>query len=473
LLRHSRLNKLPGERHYGIFAPAGRTATGWFGIHVNGMIRRFLPKPASAAEPVHQHLVCAGAGASRLRIAFLVHDFPVISETFIINQAAGLLERGHDLRIFAMEAHGAGSGEMHDLVDQMRIGERVSRPVALVNGRRHRRSLHEPRGAAPGLVSSLVERAAALTAEAAMMATHRRFDIVHCQFGTLGAQALRHAGLRTLRFRKLVVHVRGFDITMHVKENGAHVYEALFRRADRVIANCEHFRRRAIDLGCPPAKAIVVGSAIDCRRFAMKDDNDPAGRPVRVLAIGRLVEKKGFADAISAVAHLLRSGRRIELNIIGDGPLRAALQAQIDAEGASEAIRLLGARPQSAVVDTLRSSDILVAPSVTAASGDEDAPVNSIKEAMAVGLPVVATRHGGIPELVEDGRNGYLVAERDPAALADRMATLMDSPQNWRAMGRAGRAKVVAEFDQTVITDRIIAIYRDLLKPTEISHDRS
>ena len=306
-----------------------------------------------------------------------------------------------------------------------------------------------------------------------MMASHRKFDIVHCQFGTLGAQALRHAGLRTLRFRKLVVHIRGFDITMHVKENGATVYEALFRRADQVIANCEHFRRRAIDLGCPPAKATVVGSAIDCRRFAMKDDNDATGRPVRVLAIGRLVEKKGFADAISAVAHLLRSGRRIELTIIGDGPLRAALQAQIDAEGASEVIRLLGAQPQSVVVETLRSSDILVAPSVTAASGDEDAPVNSLKEAMAVGLPVVATRHGGIPELVEDGRSGYLVAERDPAALADRLATLMDSPQGWRAMGRAGRAKVVAEFDQSVITDRIIAIYRDLLKPTETSHDRS
>ena len=170
--------------------------------------------------------------------------------------------------------------------------------------------------------------------------------------------------------------------------------------------------------------------------------------------MGRLVEKKGFADAIDAVARLRGEGRDVRLDILGDGPLRADLERR-----AGEGVRLLGAASSDAVLAALHAADIALAPSVTAADGDQDGPVNTLKEAMATGLPVVATRHGGIPELVEDGVSGLLVPERDPEALARAIARLMDAPGDWPRLGAAGRRKVVALHDHRSILRATLSAY--------------
>lgn len=112
---------------------------------------------------------------------------------------------------------------------------------------------------------------------------------------------------------------------------------------------------------------------------------------------------------------------------------------------------------------------MLVAASVTAADGDEEGIPNVLKEAMAMGLPVVATRHAGIPELVEDGVSGWLVPERDEAALADALARLAAEPERWPAMGRAGRDKVEREYDIHRLNHRLAALLETLIGPeTEI-----
>jgi colanic acid/amylovoran biosynthesis glycosyltransferase len=120
----------------------------------------------------------------------------------------------------------------------------------------------------------------------------------------------------------------------------------------------------------------------------------------------------------------------------------------------------LGALPHQEIVRVCRESHVLVAPSVTASGGDVEGIPNALKEAMALGLPVVATRHGGIAELVDDGVSGFLVPERNPAALAERLGFLLDHPERWEAMGRAGRAKVEAEFDAEPLNDRLVELYR-------------
>ncbi|WP_375263242.1 glycosyltransferase [Palleronia sp.] len=417
--------------------------------------------PQAAAE-VHQ------SAAQPLRVGLLCHQFPVISETFVATLAASLMRRGHDLRVLAASAK-APAGASHAFVREAGIDGKIS--YAVPSGRfGPGRALALARGA-PSRALFLLALAAMdplfrdKTAVTRLMAASPPFDVVHAQFGYLGLTAMRHRAYGTLRCRALVVHLRGFDITRFVIENGEDVYAELFRKADLFIANCHHFRDRAIALGCDPAKVEVIGSPIDTDRFAPPERRAPVeGRAVRTVLVGRLVEKKGISDAIAAVALLRDTGRNVTLDVLGEGPLRPALEAQIAEAGLQDRVRLHGAADQDQVIATLHAADIALAPSVRAADGDEDAPVNTLKEAMATELPVIATRHGGIPELVIPGENGDLVPERNPQALADSVAAMLDKPQTWPDMGRAGRQKVIAEYDHDHIVEKTVRAYETALK---------
>jgi colanic acid/amylovoran biosynthesis glycosyltransferase len=122
-----------------------------------------------------------------------------------------------------------------------------------------------------------------------------------------------------------------------------------------------------------------------------------------------------------------------------------------------------GSKRHEEVIQVLTQTHILIAPSVTAADGDEEGIPNTLKEAMAMGLPVISTVHAGIPELVEDGVSGFLVPERDVEALADRLERLVDHSETWAAMGRAGRRQIEAEFDIERLNDELLVLYQDML----------
>lgn len=185
-------------------------------------------------------------------------------------------------------------------------------------------------------------------------------------------------------------------------------------------------------------------------------------RPVRIVTTGRLTGKKGIEYGIRAVAKLLKAGRNIRYDIIGDGPLKENLERLIEHLGVGSAVRLLGWKQQQEIIEILTEAQLFVAPSVTSKEGDQDAPVNVLKEAMAMGIPVIGTRHGGIPELVEDYVSGLLVPERDSESLADKLDYLLDHPQVWLAMGRAGRLRVEQDYDINKLNDHLFDIYRQL-----------
>ena len=412
-----------------------------------------MPQPAPRRP-------AAPSSAAPLRVALLAHRFPVVSETFVIRLAADLAGAGHDLRVLATEAAGTeAAGPTHDLVREAGLEARTAR--AHPEGRLSLgRALRLPR---PGLALALAAAdrlAPGRTAVTRMLAAEASFDVVHAQFATLGLTALRHRRYGTLRTRALVVHLRGYDVTRHVEEHGRDVYARLFREAELFMANSAHFRDRAIGLGCSPDKVLVVGSPIDTQRFAPPLRRAPPdGRPLRLVAVGRLVPKKGFACAIDAVARLRAEGRRVRLDILGEGPSRVELEAGIERERLGDVVRLRGAASQREVIAALHAADIALAPSVTAPDGDQDGPVNTLKEAMATGLPVIATRHGGIPELVVHGENGLLVPERDSEALARAIVQLMDDPGVWPRLGAAGRRKVVALYDRRSILEETVRAY--------------
>jgi colanic acid/amylovoran biosynthesis glycosyltransferase len=151
--------------------------------------------------------------------------------------------------------------------------------------------------------------------------------------------------------------------------------------------------------------------------------------------------------------------------VFGDGPLRERLGMLAADLGIADRVAFEGRQGQEGVREGLARSDVLVAASVTAADGDEEGIPNVLKEAMASGMPVLGTRHAGIPELVEDGVSGWLVPERNEPALAEALVRLASEPERWAAMGRAGRAKIEREYDIDRLNDRFAGMLGTLIRP--------
>jgi colanic acid/amylovoran biosynthesis glycosyltransferase len=284
------------------------------------------------------------------------------------------------------------------------------------------------------------------------------YDIIHCQYGDLATKviSLKREGMGSGKF---VTSFRGHDATQHAKLSKAYFAE-LFALGDLFLPVSRHLKQSIIALGCDENKVHVLHSGINCRRFEYREGRLEAGQSVRVVTVARLVEMKGVEYGIRSVTRLIKEGHEVEYTIIGDGPFAGHLGRLIERLGVSEQVRMAGWLDQSSVLRYIDRAHILLAPSLTASNGEMEGIPNIVKEAMAVGLPVVSTRHGGIPELIGHGVSGYLAKEGDVDDLVRCLKILLNNVDQWAALGKAGRAKVVSEFDADQLTDRLIELYR-------------
>lgn len=407
-----------------------------------------------------------------MKIAFIVNEFPSLSQTFVLNQITGLIDRGHDIDIFSEEAR--NNLKFHEDVKTYNLIERTIYLSVPIN-KFHRifKGLYyavkiiqkNPVAVLRSLNIFKYGRKAAslyLLYQIIPFLEKGPYDIIHCQFGMLAPKSLllKHTGVLTSKF---ITSFRGYDASRYV-HNRPCVYDELFREGDLFLTVCQYLKQRLIEEGCDAEKIIVLHSGIDCERFEYSNRTRSEDGPTKLLTIARLVEKKGVAYAIKAVSILVSSGKHITYDVIGgDGGLRDDLEQMIEDLGMEKYIRLLGWRNQDEVIRALKNSDILVAPSITATNGDQEGIPNTIKEAMAMGLPVISTLHSGISELVEDGVSGFLVPECDLDSLTDRLAYLIDHPEIWHEMGQHGRKKVENDFDVNKLNDRLVEIYQRLL----------
>ncbi|MGI8432111.1 MAG: glycosyltransferase family 4 protein [Chthoniobacterales bacterium] len=195
-----------------------------------------------------------------------------------------------------------------------------------------------------------------------------------------------------------------------------------------------------------PAEALKfrrVYNGIELERFQAATFTET---PPLILSVGRLIEKKGFNDLIAAGALLAQEGVGFRTEIIGEGPLAGALQAQIERAGLANKVTLVGPLPQSEISARLAHSWVFALPCVTEAGGGMDNLPTVVMEAMAAGLPVVSTPLGGVPEMVVDGVTGLLVPEQAPAALGTALARLLGDRVHASSLGRAGRARAAELF---------------------------
>jgi colanic acid/amylovoran biosynthesis glycosyltransferase len=406
-----------------------------------------------------------------MRIAYVLGGFPGISETFIAHQIAGIAALGHEVDILATsDATAPGPPEVvtrHGLMEHIhRIDPprnrlvRLGRVLVMIFGDGWR---------APGVVFRSLDvmrygkSAASLElAYAALALVHRnlrRYDAVHAQFGTFGTLAMRLVEIGALQ-GPVVVSFRGYDATQYLRAH-PHAYDWLFARARLFLPVSRVIAKRLEDAGCDPAKIRVLHSGIDCERFAFRERSRTGDEATRIVTVGRFVEKKGIASGLEAVARVLASGRAVSYTIVGEGALRSELERLVDRLGIAAHVHMRGRLSHAEVASLLNDAHILLTPSVTAADGDQEGIPNVLKEAMAMGLPVVGTEHAGIPELVENGVSGYLVPERDVVAMAERLIDLIDHPETWPVLGRKGRERVLAEFDIRKQSETLAALYRE------------
>lgn len=252
----------------------------------------------------------------------------------------------------------------------------------------------------------------------------------------------------------LFVHFHGHDATLlgRLPEFRRH-YRRLFRDAAGIIAPSRFLADRLHAIGCPLQKLHVSPNGIDPKLFR------PTTRePGRVLAVGRLLAVKGPLQTLQAFANVLREVPDAHLDVVGDGPLRAACEDLRDRLGMTGSVTFHGARPHDVVVDLMGRAALFVQHSVTAPDGQAESFGISLIEANASEVPVVSTRSGGIPDTVAEGETALLVEENDVEGMAAAMLSLLRDPERAAAMGRAGRARVEAGFSRATVGARLRAI---------------
>lgn len=375
---------------------------------------------------------------SQVRIGYVLKRFPRFSETFILNELLALEALGIECHVFSLltppdEPRHARLADLHAPVTYLSKAAGVSlvadpEDAVLFAGNDERS------------VASLRAKAA----EVARLARQVGITHLHAHFGsdptTVALLAARDLG-GTFSY---TAHARDIYHTYVSPEVDAAKRRAKLSEAALTVTVSD-FNADQLSALCPEAADRIhrLYNGIDLSLFS------PTERvvPGRILAVGRLVEKKGFAVLIDACAHLRDRGLAFDCRIIGDGPLQAALQAQITQLDLAGQVALAGPMPQERLADELGTAAIATLPCVITPDGDRDGLPTVLLEAMGKGVPVVTTTVTGGPEIVSAGETGLLCPPGDPTALADALETLLKDPHRARAMGAAGRLRAERLFD--------------------------
>jgi colanic acid/amylovoran biosynthesis glycosyltransferase len=282
------------------------------------------------------------------------------------------------------------------------------------------------------------------------------------QTGVYGLHAARRLGL------PLVTSFYGHDVTLRgsrdrFRPDYWHYWllsDALFRRGDRFLVLSRHMQDALVAQGCPVDKIRVVPLGVDLARFDLPRPPAPAAGPLRILMVGREVAKKGFDDGLRACALARDGGADLEVTLLGTG---GPLKDRLVALAAELALEVAWPDPTSPVPVAMTRADVVLVPSKTSPSGDQEGTPTVICEAGAARLPVVSTRHAGIPEQIDDGATGLLAAEGDPAGLARHLIALARDRAGARALGEAARVKMAASYSLLAQQRGVESVYDELL----------
>jgi colanic acid/amylovoran biosynthesis glycosyltransferase len=408
-----------------------------------------------------------------MRIAFILDQFPTLSETFILNQITGLIDRGHEVDIFP-RFHGKYSN-VHEDVFKYRLLQKTFYSLSIPDNKFKRllKGIY--------LFVSNFHRNPAVLIRSLDIFKHKKeaanlhllyraipfvgkgpYDIIHAHYGPNGLWADKMRKIGAIQ-GKLLTIFHGYDIRLGI-QNGPDFYAKLKEDGDLFLSISPYNKRHLLTFGFDPNKIVDHPVGIDTQRFSSHLEselyqNHDDHRTVRILTIARLVPEKGLEYGIRSIKGILRknSSAQIQYTIVGDGEQKSQLEKLTRTLNLTGIVRFLGSLDQSGVRKALREADIFLLPSI-----NEALPV-CLMEAQATGLPVVASAVGSVDKLVNNGRSGFLVQAGDVDLLAEKLIYLIEHPEIWPEMGRAGRAYVEANYDIEKLNNRLVEIYRSLL----------
>lgn len=402
-----------------------------------------------------------------MKVAVVVERFPCISETFILNQITGLIEAGHDVRIFSFKK--SENDKTHHAIRQFRLMNRTKYLRQMPRNKTWLRVLtlllivfygvRYPITLCQALRYLLFQdpKYFYLRLHFLFLIISSKADVYHFHFGETGRLIgfLKAVGLSG----KMIVSFHGYDINQVPVQKGEDYYSELFYAADHFTANSNFTKEQMISLGCPAEKISVIPVGFSVSDCVYRERTYPASGPVRILTVGRLVEKKGYQFSIPAIAKLIQQGFPIHYIIVGEGLLQAELQNLAAQLCVTEHITFAGELTQEEVSQMYNTSHLFVLASATASTGDREGQGLVLQEAQACGLPVVSTFHNGIPEGVLHGESGILVPEKDIEALSNAIKELLMNPSLWLSMGRIGRSFVGTKYDVKNIIRQTVDLY--------------
>lgn len=400
-----------------------------------------------------------------MRVGYVVKRYPRHSETFVVNEVLAHERAGDQLEIFALRA--PNDTHFQDLISEVRAPVRYlhfggTKASTLWRG------VEEAARVIPDLFPRL-DAALGLEAQEVSQAVHlaahvrrERIDHLHAHFATTAT-----------RVAALAAHLAQvpFTFTAHAKDifhvdvsEGA--LSGLAARAARVITvsdyNVSHLSK---ECGVPKEKIarIYNGLPLDSYRF-----HEPGGdgRDGSIVAVGRLVEKKGFRYLIEACALLAQRGRAVPCTIIGGGECEDALRAQIQELDLGQLVQLVGPLSRAEVASAMARASVLAAPCVIGDDGNRDGLPTVLLEAMASGTPCIATDVTGIPEILRSGETGLLAKQGDSVSLAEAIERLLDDRELAVRCARAARARIEEDFD---VERSAAALRREFTRATELS----
>ncbi len=293
--------------------------------------------------------------------------------------------------------------------------------------------------------------------------SRRSADLIHVYFG--------HTGVHLLPFLKnwpqpSVVSFHGMDIMLRNEEPGYNDrLKELLRTLPMVLARSESLALRLVDLGCDPSKIRINRTGIPMDQFPATLRQAPAGGGWIFVQASRFIEKKGLLNTLEAFAAFRKRHSAARLVLAGEGPLKPKIEQHAKKLGIDGALDFSGFLEREALNALFQRAHLFLHPSVTTPAGDQEGVPNSLLEAMASGLPVVATLHGGIPEAVVDGEDGFLVPENRSDLLADRLEIVASNPELYTKMSATAASHARQKFEQARSIAALESFYRELLPP--------
>ena len=412
-----------------------------------------------------------------MKILFIVNIFPQLSETFILNQITGLIDRGCDIDVLAVFKGDLQKihedvlkyGLLHKTIYYPEISRKIPKSKLMRIARGAKIFVNSSRkGHLKSIIKSinpfkLGRHAISLVPfyRAAELSVKGPYDIAHCHFGPNGKLGIYLRDIGVVN-GKVITSFHGYDIGRYTLAHGVDAYSDVFKNSDLITANSNFTNNRLKSLGCQESKIVKIPMGLNLKNFRFQEKRIQKGEDIKILTVARLVEKKGVEYTIEALAEVVKKHQNIKYFIAGDGPLRDRLYKKAANLNLDKHIKFMGWLTDREIVTLFSQCHIFILTSVTTSEGDHEGQGLVLQEAQVSGLPVICTRHNGFPESIVDGKSGFLVPERDVPSIVQKLSYLIENNEKWPEMGIAGRQYVQDHFDIDKLNDQLLRTYMRL-----------